>query len=269
MFIVFGTHVFKKANVVQGHTQCMNCGVMSRTVSYDGRAWHHVNYIPLAPVGKLSRMLMECKYCKTCVRFELEDLPSFQDRVVDDVEDAAAALLAGQETFLPRDGSPEQHCGIYLANSVGMLYCLQLDDEVERIMDLLEKQRDEFNKSLMEGAQLEFDGDHQQADEVYGRILENNYSSIQWPVYLGQFYSRWNYREDAIEVFEEADERWPHVPVVLENLVFLYDQTKQYHDLCDTYEDLVEVAPGIRANKWYVQTYRKACKKARRRPVYD
>ncbi len=264
MLIFFGTQVYSKNNVVEGYTACMHCGMMSKTISYDGRPWHHLYFIPLIPVGKMSRMLMECKHCRMCVKFALEDLPAFRDTVIDDVEDALSALLAGQETFLPHEGNEKLHCGIYLANSVGMLYCLQLDEEVDRIIGSLADRRDHFNMSLVEGAQLEFDGDHDGADQVYSRILENNYSSILWPVHLGQFYSRWSYWDDALEVFEEADKRWPHDSVILENLVFLYDQTNQPHEFCDAYEDLMEVAPGIGANKWYSQKYKKALKKAKR-----
>lgn len=264
--IIYGTGMYGKKNVLEGWTSCDNCGTFGKSKSYDGRLWGHLYFIPLIPSGPKLRVMKECSACKHGLHLPLTRVEETTRNVIEQIATALSAVMEGDEVFSPEENEEVVHCGLFIANSIELLCCLDAEEEVYSIIDRTREIGATFELSLIEGAFAEFQGDGKAARNLYVEVLEDNYDNPGFQVFLGEFYLRWDRTGKALEVFEKAHEKWPDSIGLLSYLLSIYESLKEFDAVCDCYEKMFELAPDLAIDKKVKKAYTKACKKARRDP---
>ncbi len=274
--LIYGSGMYGKRNHANGWGRCDNCGAFGKMRSYDARKYGHLYFIPLLPLDSPVRVIRECSNCNLGSHIPQDRLRELKRNIEDNIEIALSTRSQGKRMFVPATGLREtfdadggqasEHCGIYLANSVEILYCLQMEDWVDHSIDTLAAANADFEACLVQGSAREFVGDSEAAAKYY-RQLVGNFDFVQFPVFLGEFYRRWNHLSAARDLYEEAVTKWPKMVFFLEALLDIYTQRKDDKGLCATYERIFGIVPQLRTDKKFTKPYIKACKREKRSPM--
>ncbi len=263
--IIFGTRMYGKKNVVKGWAQCPQCGKYGKNISYTGRKWGHVYFIPLVPDGPHMRVIMECKKCSQGAHVPEKDVPDILADMRRRVDSALAALIDGR-THISHDGE-EIPCAAAVASSIEMLHCLSADDYIELIFAALQEKKLSFAHHISKGESLEFSGQLKEAAELYAKASECEPNDT-FPLFqLGSVHMKTGEMGEARVVYEKAlglsEDRFP----VLRALITVYESQNDHAKLSETYEECFQLVPELKSDKKVYRGYAKSCKKASRQPV--
>lgn len=263
--IIYGSQMYGKKNIVEGWGFCEHCGNYGRHRSYDGRKWGHIYFIPLIPVGGRARVLKECRSCSTGTHVPEAEVPTMLEEMRRTVDDATAALMAG-ETEFEHDGTMVP-CAACVASAIVLLYCMGAEDYVRVVLAGLEEDGLAYAYHLANGESLEFHGQLQAAADSYRQAAECEPDDPLPLISIGTVYLKQGDHASARPVYEQAlgltDEKFS----VLEMLITVYEALKDHDCLAEAYEQCFQLVPELTRDKKVVKAYRSACRKAGREPV--
>jgi len=264
MIVVFGSRIYGRNNVVQGWGYCDHCDRYGKHISYNGRKWSHLYYIPLIPSGSRVRVIKECRKCSHGRQLPEKEVPRVLDDMYQSIEAALAALTAGQNEF--QDDDAMKPCGPFLAGSVEFLCCLGAEEYVDHILNTLQENNLTHAYHLVHGELMEFQGKTMEAADAYQQAIQCEPNDPLPLTYLGALYFNQNEFVKAQELYEKALQISPDEFPILQALLGVYEATRNYLKLTETYERCFELVPELTQEKKFLKAYKKACKKAGKYP---
>lgn len=262
--IVYGSRIYGRKDLVQGWGYCLNCGKYGKNSSYTGRKWVHLYFIPLVPLGRRSRIVMECKKCSHGLHYVAKDLPETIRILRESTGGAMTALLAGEKKFNNNNTGNEEMASGFLAGAVGLLLSLQEDDYLNILIGVMQEKKLTFAYHMVLGASLEFRGNLDAAVIAYKDAISYDSDDAQAYISLGAAYVMKSEIEDAREAYEKALELSEDKFQVIQILLGIYEDTKDYLKLAEAYEACFELVPGLSQDKKILKAYRKSCDRAGR-----
>lgn len=262
--IIYGSRMYGRKNPVEGWGFCESCGNYEKNISYDGRKWGHLYFIPLIPVDPAARVIKQCTSCSHGLHIPQTEIPNVVNSIQETTKKALAALIAGQEEF--KDQGTKVSATACLAGSVEMLHCLQADEHLQFIVYALKEKNLDYPLHLVEGESDEFQGKLDEAAASYKKAVALNPNDIRPLMAMGSIHLKKNDPQSAKTSYEKAlalsEDRLP----ALGALIGIYAALDESPKLVETYEECFGLVPDLANDKKTVKGYKKACKEAGRAP---
>ena len=265
--IVFGSRMYGRRDKVRGWGRCDHCGVYGRHLSYNGRKWGHLYFIPLIPAGPRVRVLKQCAKCQHGIHVPETEVPAMLSDMRRSVALALSALVAGRTEFKEEGSLEPVPCAAFLAATVELLCCLGGGEDVEQLIATLRDENLTYAHHLVSGSFLELQADLDGAAAAYMQAAE---TAPQDPVpltLLGDLCVGRKKPDDAQLLYEKALELDPNNLSIMQSLIEIYTAGKEHGKLAETYETCFKLMPDLAEDKKTLKAYKKACKKSGRSPV--
>jgi tetratricopeptide (TPR) repeat protein len=257
--------MYGKKDVVHGYGHCDHCGKYGRNISYSGRKFGHIYFIPLIPAGGPARVVKECKSCSHGMHLPQKDVPTVVEGIRSSTKNALAALIAGNKTF--DDEGAETDAVSCLAGSIELLLCLQADDYIDLMMGAIKEKNLSYASHMVNGEKHEFEGRLHEAAAEYKQACDLAKTEPMPLVSLGSVYMKQGDIDRAVDYYERALQISEHKFPVLQILLGVYEAKKDWDKLTKTYEACFTIIPELKDEKKIIKAYKKACKKAGKEPT--
>lgn len=265
--IIYGSRMYGRRNPVNGWGYCDNCAKYGKHISYNGRMWGHLYFIPLIPEGPRVRVLKQCRKCSNGIHIPEEEAPVTLDNLRTDSDSALAGLVAGELEF-EKDGAMVP-CITFLADAVELLCCMCAEDHVRAIIAALQEKGLVYAHHLLNGKLLEFAGNRDEATLAYKEAAASDPANPLPMILLGAIHVDKKDYEGARLLYEKALELSSDKRAVYLVLLNIYDYLKDYSKTTETYEEIFRLMPELAQDKKTLKAYRKACKKAGKQPEVE
>lgn len=263
--IIYGSRVYGRKNTVKGFGVCSHCGRYCKHESYSGRKWGHLYFIPLIPDGPPSRFIQMCSSCDTGSSIPEDQIPALVADLRKKSELCFAAVFSGAKDF-QADGRTYD-CVQYLKSMLLDLQCLNDTEYVRIAIAALEQKGQTYAHNMLKAAMCEFNGDiagAQQAIELAMKADPNDELPFFWlgnmSMYKGNF-------ENAKLCLEKCLMMTDDKLSVLDSLMTVYENLKEWEKLVETYEAAFRLQPSTAGDKALYKGYAKACKKIKKEPA--
>ena len=263
MFIIYGSKVYGRKNLVRGWGHCDSCGEYSRRKNYTGRKWGHLYYIPLFPAGGRVRVTKECAKCGQGYHIPEANVSAVVADFCQCTERAIHALLAGQDTF-DDEGTPTP-CVPFLVNAAETFHVLASPDRVEWVLTSLQENNLTYAYHRVHGETIELMGDLSGAAVVYKQSLQEYPGDEQIlrslanaSLLTGDHPEALNALERVLELSEDRDDRLN----LRQLMIDVHEAMGNYDKAIEGYETCFELSPKLAKDKKFKKAYKKACKKA-------
>lgn len=267
--IIHGSRMYGRKNKLLSWGYCEHCDKYVQQVSYKGRKWSHINFIPIYPDGPHTYVIRECKKCGIGLHLPIEKMPEMIEGVLNDAEKSILLLNDGQEYFIVEDENGEevaQLCSDTLISAAEILHCTGNDGAVEELIRALNKDKLRKVYCAVKGKLLELQGDIDEAIILYEEAVKN-YPDDENPYWLlaVALYNAGKLRE-CREVYENLLKVVDDKTDVMLLLLDVYEGLGEYLIMTETFEQCFEEYPEFVKQKKFVKRYKRACKKAGIKP---
>lgn len=263
--IIYGSRMYGRRNLVKGWGHCDHCGKYVKNISYNGRKWGHLYFLPLIPLDPPVRVIKQCNSCSHGLHIEEDNVPGILEDMREQTDKALAALLAGEQEF-EQDGN-QIPCVAFLAGNVEMYYCLDEQKYTQLVLGALKQKELNFAYHLVHGELLEFEGKLVEAGQEYRQAAELQ-PEDELPLYsLGSILLKQNDYEGARSIYEKTLAMSEDKIVSLNILLGIYEKLKDFMMVTETYEAIAEKLPELAGDKKFMKDYKKMCKKAGKEPA--
>lgn len=262
--IIYGSRMYGRRNPVKGWGYCDHCGKYGKNLSYSGRKWGHLYFIPLIPEGPHMRVIKECRSCSHGRHLPETEVPGVVNDLRTRANGALAALIEGQKQF--NNEGKSVPCAPYLASSVDLFYSLGEQDYVRLMTAALKEKKCHYEYHLVSGGVHEFNGQLDDAARAYMSAAQADVINALPLLSLGGVHMKRKDYASARPVYEKALELSENKFPVHRVLLTVYEELKDHANLASTYEACFARLPELRRDKKMSKAYEKACKKAGRQP---
>lgn len=259
--IIYGSRMYGKKNKTKAWGVCPHCNTYAINESYDGRKFGHIYFIPLIPMTKPSRVIMECSNCEMGSLLKRDDLPTIIKELKNSCSEAFNAIQSGQENFII-DGE-EVRADLFITNNVAFLQALNGKSFIDSLLNKAKEQRLSPFVELLEASLYEHNGHSKEAYQIYKGLKAKNDEDEILHVTLGEYMIDHGMINEAVPFFESSHEKDPEDVWALRYLLDLYTHNKQHEKLPEVYEKLIIQIPELKEDKKYMKQYKKACKKVK------
>ena len=263
--MISGSRMYGKKDKIHTWGYCEQCARYVKQLSYRGRKWTHINFVPIFPEGPHSYVIRECKKCSVGMHLPIENLEEVVENIENDAERAMSTLHDGQEYFIEIDEDGEENaqlCIDVLIGAIEMLYCTGADEAVQELLTALDKENYRKIYCAVKGKLLELKGDIKDAIVLYERAVTNfpDDENAYW-LLAAALYNSGKTRE-ARESYENLLAVSSEKTDVMLLLLDVYKELKEYTHMVETFEACFEAHPEFAKQKKFVKRYKKACNKA-------
>lgn len=262
--IIYGSRMYGKKNQVRSHGRCDHCRKHGTQESYDGRKWGHLYFIPLFPIGDKVRVLRECRSCNMGSHLPLHTVPQITQSTRDNIDKAIIAIGAKETHFETEEGAVNALASI--ANNIRDVYCLLGEDEAQVLLENLRALEAHHEVLLVEAKLAEVSGRSTEAESKFKQLADSSedplilFHHVQYMVDVGK-------TSEALPILQKVESMLVDDLSVKQLLIECYETTKQWNNLADTYENCFLIVPELMDESKIYKAYKKACKKAGRKPL--
>jgi len=261
--IIYGSRMYFKKNVVRSYGECEHCGGFGQQVSYKARKFGHIYFIPLIPMGAYSQVLRECKQCSMGAHIPDSELETLTRGLSEQFKGWITAITEGEREIAPAPDEEPLNIGALVGSSLSDLYCLQEIENADGITQVMEASDMKMEKELVQGRWQELQGNLQQARQHFDAAHRNDPDSV-YPLYhLGLTEIRLGNIPAAEIAFQKQLAIEPDDMSVYSVLAGVYESTKNFPKIIETYDKIYDLVPQTVADKGMKKVYKKACKKAK------
>lgn len=260
--IIYGSRMYFKKNVVKSYGECEHCGRYTKQVSYQGRKFGHLYFIPLIPEGPTSQVLNECSACDMGAHIPMTDAVPLVDSLKERFKNWIIEIQDGQTEVVPEGGDQPVNLGVMIAGTIDNLYCLGEIKEIDSITQILEGSGLEYENKIVQGRWSELKGNLANATKHYQSATtlkpKDSIAWYQWgkaEVLMGNV-------AGAEHAFGKYLELYPDDMGIYIELATLYESKKDYPKIVKAYDKLYELNPELLKQKPMKKVYKKACKKS-------
>jgi len=262
--MISGSKIYGRKDKIHTWGYCDSCGKYLKQMSYRGRKWTHINFIPIFPEGPHMYVIKECKKCNVGLHLPIENLQELVGNIENNAETAMLALHDGEEYFIEKNENGEdvkQLCVDTLLSAIEMLHCTGSDEAVHELLTALDKENYRKIYCAVKGKLLELQGDMKDAIVLYERAVKNfpDDENAYW-LLAASLYNSEKIRESR-EVYESLLNTSSERTEVMLLLLEVYKELKDYVHMVDTFEACFEAHPEFAKQKKFVKKYKKACNK--------
>lgn len=267
--MISGSRMYGRKNKVISWGYCEHCDKYSKQMSYNGRKWAHINYIPIFPEGPRMHVIKECKKCNVGLHLKLTDLSEMIENIEDSAEKAIEVLHNGDEYYniTEEDGEETtQSCIDTLVTAVEILHCTGYEEAAKELLTALDTENYRKIHCAVKGKFRELQGNLKEAIVLFERSVKN-FPDDEHAYYMlaAALYNSGKVKESR-EVYENLLKITSSKTNVMLMLLDVYNELKEYVTMAETFEHCFEAHPEFAKQKKFVKRYRKACKKAGTRP---
>lgn len=266
--MISGSRMYGRKAKVITWGYCEYCDNYSKQMSYNGRKWTHINYIPIFPEGPRMHVIKECKKCSVGLHLKLTDFQELIESIEDSAEKAIEVLHNGEEYYIIEEDGEEttQSCVDTLVGAVEILHCTGCDEAVQELLTAIDTENYRKIHCAIKGKFRELQGNLKEAIVLFERAVKN-FPDDEHAYYMlaSALYNSGKIRESR-EVYENLLKITSSKTNVMLMLLDVYNELKEYVTMAETFEHCFEAHPEFAKQKKFVKRYRKACKKAGTRP---
>lgn len=258
--IIYGSKMYFKENVVKSMGVCEHCGRYSQQLSYRGRKFGHLYFIPLVPMAPRSQVLNECSNCNMGSHIPLDQLESILEDIRDNFKTWIGHVQDGKNE-IHLEGEPV-NVGILLHDLLENLYLLQEVESAGSIVSVLKSQEMHSEAELVSARWHELQGDLSRAIASYKTAHEHSPEEIRILYNVGRLQRLQGNNPQALLTFAKCLELEPESLVVLLEIAGIHEGAKDFPRIVESYDRIYDLCPQLVDDKGMKKMYKKACKKS-------